>query len=151
MPKTRQQQAAALGGTPDEVESAFYDALRKGDIEQLMACWADEDDIVCIHPGGPRIVGEGAIRAAFDTMFSVGGTIAVQPDGIRRVESMVSAVHSVLERIDIMTQEGPVQAYVLATNVYHKTASGWRMVLHHASPGSRDEAQEILQQVQVLH
>jgi ketosteroid isomerase-like protein len=25
---------------------------------------------------------------------------------------------------------------VLATNVYVKTAQGWRMVAHHASPGS---------------
>ncbi len=147
----KRQQHATLGGSPDEVESAFYEALQKGDIEQLMACWADEDDIVCIHPGGPRIVGAGAIRAAFDSMFSQGGCISAHPDGIRRVDSMASAVHNVLERVDVMSPEGPVQAYVLATNVYHKTPNGWRMVVHHASPGSQDEAHEILQITQVLH
>jgi ketosteroid isomerase-like protein len=150
MSKTRQQHAV-LGGSPDEVEAAFYEALQKGDIEQLMACWADDDEIVCIHPGGPRIVGAGAIRAAFGTMFADGGAISVRPDGIRRVESLASAVHNVLERVDVMSQEGPIQAFVLATNVYHKTASGWRMVVHHASPGTREEAHEILQIVQVLH
>ena len=150
MPKAHPH-PATHGGSPDDVEAAFYEALQKGDIEQLMACWADEDEIVCIHPGGPRIVGAGAIRAAFDTMFADGGSISVHPDGIRRVDSMASAVHNVLERVDVMSSEGPVQAYVLATNVYHKTPKGWRMVVHHASPGTRDEAHEILQIVQVLH
>ena len=57
----------------------------------------------------------------------------------------------VLERVDVMSPEGPMHAYVLATNVYHKTPKGWRMVVHHASPGTRDEAHEILQIAQVLH
>ncbi len=137
--------------SPDEVEAAFYESLQKGDIDLLMACWADEDDVVCIHPGGPRIVGVGAIRAAFDAMFNHGGSIAARPEGIRRVESLGSAVHNVLERIDVMSAEGPLQAFVLATNVYHKTPLGWRMVLHHASPGTQEEAQEIMQFAQVLH
>ena len=42
-------QAATLGGNPDDVEAAFYDALRQGDIERLMACWADEEEIVCVQ------------------------------------------------------------------------------------------------------
>jgi hypothetical protein len=40
---------------------------------------------------------------------------------------------------------------VLATNVFHKTPQGWRLVVHHASPGSQDEVQEINQLAQVLH
>ena len=142
---------SVLGGSPDEVEATFYEAMQKGDIEQLMSCWADEDDIVCIHPGGARIVGAGAIRAAFDTLFTQGGSISIRPDGIRRVDSMASAVHSVLERVEVMSEEGPVQAYVLATNVYHKTPRGWRLVMHHASPGTQEEAHEIQQFHQVLH
>lgn len=138
-------------GTPDEVEAAFYEALQAADIEKLMACWSDEDEVVCIHPGGPRVVGLGAIRAAFDAIFSHEGSIHVQPAAIRRIDSMASAVHNVLERIDVMTSDGPVSAYVLATNVYHQTPQGWRLVVHHASPGTQDEAQEINQVPQVLH
>ena len=52
--------AATVGGSADEIEAAFYEALRLGDIDKLMACWADEDDIVCVHPGGPRIIGANA-------------------------------------------------------------------------------------------
>jgi hypothetical protein len=50
-----------------------------------------------------------------------------------------------------MTSEGPQSAWVLATNVYALTAEGWRMVLHHASPGSPHEAQEIVEAGSTLH
>jgi len=60
-------------------------------------------------------------------------------------------VHSVLERVEVLTAEGPVHAYVLATNVFHKTPQGWRLVVHHTSPGTQSEAQEVRQVSQVLH
>ena len=149
MPKVKIQ-AAVLGGSADDIESAFYEALQTADIERLMACWADEDEIVCVHPGGPRVVGVGAIRATFDAIFS-NGSIRAWPEQVRKVEALASVVHNVLERVEVMTEAGPAQAYVLATNVYHKTAQGWRMVAHHASPGSQTEAQEINESPQVLH
>ncbi len=150
MPKARQQ-ATALGGTPDEVEATFYGALQSADIEKLMSCWADDEDILCIHPGGPRVIGAQAIRAAFDAIFGHEGAIQVQAESVHRIASMASAVHSVLERIEVMTSEGPVHAFVLATNVYHQTPRGWRLVVHHASPGTQDEVQGINQAPQVLH
>ena len=79
MPKSRYR-AAQIGGSADEVETAFYEALHNADLEQLMACWADEDEIVCVHPGGPRLVGAAAIRQAFEQMFSV-GAIHATPSG----------------------------------------------------------------------
>lgn len=149
MSKARQQ--AALGGTPDDIEATFYEALQTADIEKLMACWADEDDIVCIHPGGPRVVGVAAVRAAFDALFALGGSIQARPENIRRVDSLASAVHHVLEKVEVLTPDGPAKAYVLATNVYHRTPQGWRLVVHHASAGSDADAQEIQQTAQVLH
>jgi ketosteroid isomerase-like protein len=149
MPKARTQ-AAVIGGSADEVEAAFYEAMQTADIERLMACWSDDDEIVCVHPGGPRVVGAAAIRATFDAIFS-NGSIRAWPEQVRRIEALASVVHNVLERVEVLTDNGPAQAYVLATNVYHKTAQGWRMVAHHASPGSQSEAHEINDAPQVLH
>jgi ketosteroid isomerase-like protein len=149
MRKTKLQ-AANLEGNADDVEAAFYDALQNGDIEKLMACWADEDDIVCIHPGGPRVVGAVAIRATFEAMFS-NGSIRAWPVGARKTQAVAAAVHNVLERVEILGPEGPSQAWVIATNVYHRTAQGWRMVAHHASPGTSSEIQEVSGGPQVLH
>jgi ketosteroid isomerase-like protein len=131
--------AAVVGGSADDTESAFYEALQKGDIEQLMACWAEEDDIVCVHPGGPRLLGAGAIRAAFEAMFTH-GTLRARPAQVHRVQALASAVHSVVEHVEVMLPDGPHEAVVQATNVYHKTPQGWRMVAHHASPGTVGEA-----------
>ena len=149
MPKARTR-AAAIGGTADDVEAVFYEALQSGNIERLMGCWADEDEIVCVHPASPRMVGQAAIRATFEDMFA-NGPIAALPQQVHRVESLASVVHNVLERIDFTTTDGPRVAYVLATNVYHKTAQGWRMVVHHASPGTPADVREAQAVIPVLH
>jgi ketosteroid isomerase-like protein len=149
MPKAKPQSANA-GGNASDTETAFYDALQSADIEKLMACWADEDEVVCVHPGGARLVGLGAIRAAFEALFS-NGSIRATPERVHCVDSLASSVHSVVERIEVMTPQGPQQAYVIATNVYHKTAQGWRLVAHHASPGTLNEVHEANDTPQVLH
>ncbi len=139
-----------LGGNAVETEAAFYDALQCADIDRLMACWSDDEEIVCVHPDGPRVVGVQAIRSTFEAIFA-NGSVQAWPEQVRRVESLTSAMHNVIERVEVMTDSGRAQAYVLATNVYHKTARGWRMVAHHASPGSTTAMQEINDQPQVLH
>jgi ketosteroid isomerase-like protein len=141
---------SAPPSTPDEIEQQFYEALQRADIEQLMAVWSDDDDIVCVHPGGPRVVGPAAIRSTFEQIFG-NGAIEAQPEKVRRVQTLSCAVHSVLERVRVMTEEGPQSAWVVATNVYLKSGQGWRMVAHHASPGIASEAQEIVEPASTLH
>ena len=142
--------AAILGGSADDIEAAFYEALQQGDIELLMSCWAQDEDIVCVHPGGPRLLGAGAIRAAFESMFSH-GVVRAAPVQVHRVAALGSAVHSVVEQIQVMLPDGLHQAVVIATNVYHKTPEGWRMVAHHASPGVPLDAQALDIVRPVLH
>ncbi|CAN7188826.1 nuclear transport factor 2 family protein [Acidovorax sp. LjRoot129] len=149
MPRARSH-VATLGGSSDDIEAKFYEALQRGDIDLLMSCWADEDEIVCVHPGGPRLLGAGAIRAAFEGMFS-NGTVRARPVQVHRVVALTSAVHSVVEQVEVMLPDGLHQAVVLATNVYHKTPEGWRMVAHHASPGSAPDTQVVDAQRPVLH
>ena len=140
---------ASLAG-PEEIEQQFYEALQHGDIDKLMAVWSDDDDIACVHPGGPRVIGAVAIRASFEAMFA-NGAVNAHPEKLRRIRSHASAVHSVLERVQVMTKEGPQSAWVIATNVYMQTAQGWRMVVHHASPGTQREVQEVTETASVLH
>ncbi len=131
----RKPPATALGATPDELEARFYEALQRADLDALMAVWADDDEIVCVHPGGPRVVGPAAIRASFEAIFA-NGAIPVKPEQVHRLEALSGAVHHLVETIEVPTDEGPRTAYVVATNVYLQTAQGWRLVAHHASPGS---------------
>lgn len=142
--------SAALLGHPDDIETQFYEALQRGDIEKLMSVWSDDDEIACVHPGGPRLIGAVAIRASFEAIFG-NGAVNAQPEKVRRVLTHSSAVHSVLERVQIMSPDGPQSAWVIATNVYIKGAQGWRMVAHHASPGTVQEVQEIIELAATLH
>ena len=137
-------------GTADDTEAAFYEALHQGDLERLMACWADEEDIVCVHPGGQRLVGHTAVRAAFEALLANGG-VRVQPERARRIDAGGCSVHSVIERIEVMSDDGPAHAWVLATNVYAKTVHGWRMVAHHASAGMANDVPDITEPHATLH
>jgi len=136
--------------SPDEEELQFYEALQLGDLERFLAVWSDEEDITCVHPGGPRLIGLPAIRASFGEMFN-SGPIDVHAEKVHRLHTHFGAVHSVLERVQVLTEQGRQSAWVIATNVYLKTALGWRIVAHHASPGTPREAQEILESAAVLH
>ena len=131
-------QTAALMSSPEDIEQQFYEALQQGDIERLMAVWADDDEIVCVHPGGPRVIGHAAIRASFESIFA-NGAIPVVPEQVHRLHTVGSAVHHLAERISITTPDGVQTAWVLATNVFLKTAQGWRLAVHHASPGAVGE------------
>ena len=148
--KRSRLQAAATGGSADEVEQAFYEALLNADIEQFMSCWAEEDEIVCIQPGGARLIGAGAIRHAFEAMFAQ-GPVAARPQQVHRIEALASAVHHLVERVAVQTPQGERIAWVAATNVYHKTPQGWRLVAHHASPARPQDAADPAVQPTVLH
>lgn len=118
-------------GTVEEVEAAFYDALSHADLDTLMALWAEEEEIVCVHPGAPRLVGHAAIRASWEAIFERGG-VQIRPVQLHAMQNMMSAVHSVIEDVRQGPHEG-AEMHILATNVYLKTPHGWRLAMHHAS------------------
>jgi uncharacterized protein (TIGR02246 family) len=146
----RRPPAAVLFASPDDVEAQFYEALQQGDLNKLMQLWADDDEIVCVHPGGPRVVGPAAISATFEAIFAA-NPIPVMPEQVHRLHTAGSAVHHLVERITVRTEEGEQTAYVLATNVYFKTAQGWRMVAHHASPGPAELGGATAEMPSTLH
>jgi ketosteroid isomerase-like protein len=138
----------------EAAEAAFYEALQHGDVDAVMQVWGDDDDIVCVHPGGPRLVGAAAIRASFEQLLA-GGALAIHAERVLRNVTLGCAVHNVVERVQVQGEPGargdPQFVCVLATNVYVKTPDGWRLALHHASPGTLHEAVEVLGAPERLH
>ena len=142
--------AQALMTTADETEASFYDAMRHGDVDKVMACWADDEEIACVSPGGPRTVGTVAVRAAFAATLAT-GPVHISIEHVRRMETAVCAVHHVTEKVQAMTSEGLQTAFVIATNVYLRTPKGWRMVAHHASAGMPHDLPDISEPRSTLH
>ena len=86
----------------------------------------------------------------FEAMFAQ-GSIQARVERVHKVESLASAVHNVVEHVELLLPDGMRHAYVVATNVYHKTPQGWRLVVHHASPGTAQESQDSGTVPPVLH
>jgi len=149
-PRARKASQAVLMASADDTEATFYEAMQRADLDRMMSVWADDDEIACVHPGGPRVVGPVAVRAGFEAIF-VGGPVQVTIHQVRRMETGSCAIHHVLERVQAETPDGLQTAYILVTNVYMRTALGWRMVLHHASPGQAHEMQEVAEPATMLH
>ncbi|NEX60681.1 YybH family protein [Noviherbaspirillum galbum] len=117
--------------TAEDTEAAFYDAISRADVEGVMSLWADDDEIVCIHPGAPRLIGHASIRAAWESIFEQGG-VQIRPVQVHVSQNMSTAVHNIIEEVHRPVSRKP-DIHILATNVYMKTPQGWRIVSHHAS------------------
>ena len=137
--------------TPQDAENAFYEALERADLEAMMAVWAEDEEIVCVHPTGPRLAGHEQVRESWRRIFSGGGGTRLQVTQQVTTQAMMVAIHSVHESAPAAGNRKP--ATVVATNVYLRTAAGWRMILHHAShaPGQAEGARAAEAPPKILH
>ena len=125
--------------TPDEASTAFYDAFERADLQAMMAVWAESEQVVCIHPRGPRLVGFDAVRDSWAQIFAGGGRLRLATTDVCTFEGPSIAVQTVVEMVTAQgSQDEPTP--ICATNVFELTENGWRMVIHHASPMTVPEA-----------
>ena len=121
--------------TAQDAENAFYEALERCDLEGMMAVWAEDEEIVCVHPAGARLSGQDQVRESWAKIFAAGPRARVTIDRQVAISGMMLAVHSVFESFTLAEAKAEAQpAPIVATNVYLRTAAGWRMIVHHASP-----------------
>jgi ketosteroid isomerase-like protein len=128
--------------TAEEAQQAFYQAIERADLAQMMDVWAEDDDIVCIHPGGPRHTGIDEIRESWRRIFTRGPELKFKLLAERSVPGRMLSVHSVVERIAYVRGGFP-PASAIATNIFvHSDDRGWKMLVHHASPIPDEQASE---------
>ncbi len=129
-----------------EAENAFYEALERADLEAMMQVWAEDEEIVCVHPTGPRLTGPEAVRESWAQIFSDGARARVHITRQVAHPGPMLEVHSVFENFTLEGVAPGTQGRdsrplpIVATNVYLRTAAGWRMVVHHASPAPGEAA-----------
>jgi ketosteroid isomerase-like protein len=135
----------AIFTTPEEAEEAFYEAIDRCDLDALMSVWADEDEIICIHPTGQCLTGHSAIRESWRSIFSSNNRFSVRFKHKVRWKGVILAAHSVIEMLylgDEPTPHGPM----LSTNVFQRGVNGWRLLSHHTSTAA-DSHQESVSEV----
>ena len=109
-PRAKVTQAVLLT-TADETEASFYDAMQHADIDRMMQTWADDEDIACVHPGGPRVVGSVAVRAGFEAVFA-NGPVHISIEHVRRMETAVRQAGGRMAVTPLVHGYGPLDDFL---------------------------------------
>ena len=138
--------------TAQDCQNAFYESLERSDLDAMMAVWSEDEDIVCVHPAGQRLAGQAPVRDVWRQMFAGGPGMRVRISQQVVIAGVMLEVHSVHENITVAGEQRP-RTPMVATNVYLRTAAGWRMIAHHASPapGQQEAAEPPPAAPKILH
>lgn len=120
--------------TPERAEAAFYEAFAHRNLEAMMAVWADDERIGCVHPMSELVTGQRAVRESWAGILHATPALAIRVELVMRVRRGPLAVHTVHEYLRTGDQEA--RRPIVATNIFLETEEGWRMVMHHASPST---------------
>jgi ketosteroid isomerase-like protein len=115
----------------------LYAAIEAGDVDRLAAMWDTTDDIVCVHPGWPAVVGRSRVlrswavilaNTAYIQFIATSFDVAVTGD-----VAVVSCEYGVLARADEGDTGFGETARLVASNIFRRRGDGWRLWSHHAS------------------
>jgi len=124
-----------------ECEQAFYEALDAADMDAVADLWLDDEEVCCIHPGGPRLIGYSAVRASWAAMLA-NGAVRIRASARKTLETPTFALHNVIEEVVVEQDGQPRVVRVIATNGFVKTPAGWKLMLHHASQAPEGAPQD---------
>jgi hypothetical protein len=126
----------------------LYDAFETGDIDLMSALWLggpDAGSVTCVHPGWSPLHGRDTVLRSWSMIMANTSYIQfVLTDVVARVTDDVAVVTCGENMLtDLPLDPGALPGDVppglaggraVATNVFRRTADGWRLWLHHASP-----------------
>ncbi len=118
--------------TPEATESAFYAAFEARSLNAMMAVWASDDSIACIHPLTAPLNGRSAVAAGWRSIFEAAGQFQIKIELAHEIRDAGLVIRVVWEYL-VIGQETESRPPILATNVYQKGTDGWHLMLHHAS------------------
>ena len=128
---------ASLESQELEVERAnelFYRTFESLDIHEMERLWATDRPVKCIHPGWALLSGWPAVRDSWVRIFNHTSRIRFEVADVDVGVVGDIAWVTCSERISTTVDGEPQSSRVLATNIFLRGGSGWRMIHHHGSP-----------------
>jgi ketosteroid isomerase-like protein len=106
--------------------AAFYAAFAGGDIAAMTGVWAEADDISCIHPGWPALLGPTAVLGSWRDILQT----TTRPQIVcAEPQAVIDGDQGRVLCIEV------VDGSPLATSNHFKRVAGtWRMVHHQSTP-----------------
>jgi len=105
--------------------AAYYRAFETADFAAMSRIWA-EDNVSCIHPGWPVLIGRQAILDSYREILR-------NPDQ-ERIEPRNESVMLSGDEARVFCVEFVGGAALAATNMFRRADGGWQIVHHQASP-----------------
>ena len=105
--------------------AAYYRAFTTADFAAMTRIWAD-DNVSCIHPGWPVLIGRQAILESYREILRNPNQERIEP----RNETVMAAG----DEARIFCVEFVGGAALAATNMFKRIDGAWRMTHHQASP-----------------
>ena len=116
-----------------QANRAFYDAFETLKIEEMEKVWAKDADIQCGHPGWRMLRGWGPVMQSWRRIFENTPSMQFTLTDIKiEIRGEVGWV-TLYENLSSSIEGQNYSAAVLTTNIFQKSADGWRMILHHGS------------------
>lgn len=106
------------------VHARFYQAFAAGDWPTMQAIWAADDPVMCIHPGGPPLIGRSAVLNSWRKIVNL-----PPPVEAREVRAWVMG-----DQGTVLCIEQVADSRMAATNLFRKEAGLWRLMHHQSSP-----------------
>ena len=126
-------EASSEHGAVEAANARFYRAFETLDIQEMDRVWAHGDHVKCIHPGWPLLAGWPAVRASWETIFANTAEMSFTLSEVAVVTSAGLAWVTCTENILSEVRGRVSVTSVLATNVFEREGTDWRLVHHHAS------------------
>ena len=138
---TPEQEAVA------QANQSFYRAFETLKIEAMEEVWAKDADIQCGHPGWRILRGWGPVMESWKRIFENTPAVQFTLTDVRIEVSGELAWVTQYENLASSIEGQTFSAAILTTNLFQKTADGWRMILHHGSsvsqPPDQDESSTV--------
>lgn len=116
-----------------ESNARFYRAIETQDLEAMEAVWLHADYVRCVHPGWCLLTGWDAVRQSWEAIFKDSRELRFTLSDVQIQVEGGLAWATGTENILSQSQGNISVTAVLATNVFERRGTRWRMVLHHAS------------------
>jgi ketosteroid isomerase-like protein len=120
-----------------EVEQAnerFYRAFESLDIQQMEEVWAVNATVKCIHPGWDVRSGWPAVRDSWVLIFNHTTEMRFEVTDVDIAVNGDMAWVTCVEQVKTRVGGEPHASRILATNLFVKHPTGWKMIHHHGSP-----------------
>ena len=112
----------------------FYRAFESLDLAAMKRVWLDDERIRCVHPGWELLTGTERVFRSWELIFQNTAEIRFDVSDVDVQIVGSCAFVTAVENIRSSAQGSRIDARAAATNLFERTADGYRMVLHHASP-----------------